>query len=131
MRIGHILGSAFLILVAAGCSSTTEDESAQTTGDALSDQPSQPAPDGKTPIVWQLEPPPAALKINLDTDWSQARVDVLDRIDDTPAWIKAEKDGDTSFVSTIADQVQNGLGDGNCRLSVGLKKAMVHCSWHF
>ncbi len=120
-----------IAVLAAGCAAPAEDEDASSTDDALNEAPSQPAPDGVAPIVFELQPPSPRLNLNLDRDWSRAEVDVLDRVDYTPRWIQAEKENRPSFVSEIRDKVDNGVGSGNCRLKVGLKKAIVRCSWRF
>ena len=89
--------------------------------------------------MFELTPPAPHLNLNVVTDWTKTDVEVLNRDYDKnnqyryipPAWITADKDDSPNVVSTIADQLENGIGSGNCRLKVGPSKAIVACRWHF
>lgn len=133
----YLLGSVlmFAIVGSAACAAPPQEDIAEGTPEALSDQPTEEAT-GPAPIVFDLAQPKPILNLDVQPDWSRAEVDILDRRDDHQAWIRAERwdddnSGGSGALDTIRDQIDNGLGSGNCRLKLGLHKAIVNCSWRF
>ena len=89
-----LLALALITASTSGCAAPAEEDDAEadaTTASALQEQPAQTIP-GVAPIVFELEPPPARLNLNLPADWSErAQVDVFQRFEETPRWIRAER----------------------------------------